>query len=59
MTEAIIVQDGVALTLVERHGKSAPMYADEQIKAALNGGDWHRVKAWRAVASEIEILLGP
>jgi hypothetical protein len=59
MTDALIVLDGVALTLVKRYGKSALAYADEQVKAALKGGDWQRVKAWRTVGSEIETLLRP
>jgi hypothetical protein len=59
VTDVMVDTDGVALTLIERHGKSALIYADEQAKAALRGGDWHRVRAWRAVGSEVEKLLRP
>jgi hypothetical protein len=59
MTAVMMVTDGVALTLFERYGKSALTYADEQVKAALKGGDWQRVKAWRTIGSEVEKLLRP
>jgi hypothetical protein len=57
--DVMMITDGVALTLVERHGRSALVYADEQVKAAIKGGDWHRVKAWREVGSEVQKLLSP
>jgi hypothetical protein len=59
MTAVMMITDGVALTLVERYGKSALARADQQIKAALKDGDWQRVKAWRAVGSDVEKLLRP
>jgi hypothetical protein len=51
------VTDGMALTLVERYGRSGLAYADEHARAAIKDGDWHGVKAWRAVGSEFEKLL--
>jgi hypothetical protein len=59
MTAVVMITDAVALTLVKQHGKSALIYADEQVKAALKGGDWHRVRAWRAVGCDVEKLLRP
>jgi hypothetical protein len=59
MTAVMMITDGVALTLVERYGKSALAHADQQIKAALKDGDWQRVRAWRAVGSDVEKLLRP
>jgi hypothetical protein len=57
MTHAMAGTDGMALKLVERYGKSGLAYADEHVTAAIRDGDWHGVKAWRAVGSEFEKLV--
>jgi len=56
MMDVSTVTDDVALTLFERHGKSAMVYVDEQVKLALKKADWLSVKSWRCVGSEIEKL---
>ena len=51
-----VVFDNVALTLFKRHGKSAQVYAEEQVKDAVKKADWSAVKSWHHVGSEIEKL---
>jgi hypothetical protein len=53
MTEMMIVTHEMAQTLVERHGRNAMVYVEDQVKGALKRADWLSVKAWRAVGSEI------
>jgi hypothetical protein len=56
MTDISLFTNEVALTLFERHGKSAMVYVDEQVKLALRRADWLSVKSWRYVGGEIEKL---
>jgi hypothetical protein len=51
-----VVFDNVAITLFKRHGKSATVYVEEQVKDAIKRADWSSVKSWRHVGSEIEKL---
>jgi hypothetical protein len=57
MIDVLVDTEGVALKLVEQYGELTLVYVNEQIEAALKGGDWQRVKAWRGVGSEAENLL--
>lgn len=52
-----VMTAGVALTLIERHGSSARVYVDDQVRVALRDADWRQVKAWREVGSNVEKLL--
>ena len=49
----------VAQRLVDQFGIRAMLYIDHQVKAALDHSDWHNVKAWRRVGSDVEKLLSP
>jgi hypothetical protein len=49
----------VAQTLVDQFGIRAMLYVDHQVRAALDHSDWHNVKAWRRVGSDVEKLLSP
>ena len=57
MAYVTMATDGVALTLIERHGRSARIYVDEQVRGALRAADWRQVKAWRGIGSNVEKLL--
>jgi hypothetical protein len=48
-----------AQTLVDQFGIRAMLYVDHQVQAALDHSDWHNVKAWRWVGSDVEKLLSP
>ena len=49
----------VAQTLVDQFSIRAILYVDHQVQAALDHSDWHNVKAWRRVGSDVEKLLNP
>ena len=59
MSDAMITASEVALTLVGQYGRSALVYVEEQVKAARKCDDWHKVKAWYDVGSEVDRLLKP
>jgi len=53
MTDTMIDTRDAAQALVDRHGISAIVYVEDEVKNALKRADWVSVKAWRAVGSEI------
>ena len=48
---------GLADALVERDGKSALVYVDDEVKEALRRGDGASIAVWRNVGREIAKLL--
>jgi hypothetical protein len=52
-----IIANELALILIDRHGRTAKVHADERLNAAREGADWPRMRAWHAVGFAIEKLL--